>query len=100
MIKQTELPANGHSYGEWTVSKAATVEAEGEEKRVCSGCGKEETRPIAKLDPQPTEPKPTEPKPTEPAPAPAGNTGLIIGIIVAIAVIAAIVVVLIKKRKG
>ena len=110
MIKQTELPATGHSYGEWTVSKEATTEAEGEEKRVCSGCGDEETRSIAKLEPQPTEPKPTEPKPTEPkptepkptpAPAPGPNTGLIIGIVVAVVVVCAVVAfVLIKKRKG
>jgi hypothetical protein len=110
MIKQTELPATGHSYGEWTVSKEATTEAEGEEKRVCSGCGDEETRSIAKLEPQPTEPKPTEPKPTEPkptepkpepTPAPGPNTGLIIGIVVAVVVVCAVVAfVLIKKRKG
>ena len=103
MIKQTELPATGHSYGDWTVSKEATTEAEGEEKRVCSGCGDEETRSIAKLEPQPTEPKPTEPKPTEPTPepAPGPNTGLIIGIVVAVVVVCAVVAfVLIKKRKG
>ena len=113
MIKQTELPANGHSYGEWTVTKEATVEAEGEEKRVCSACGEEETRSIAKLEPQPTEPKPTEPKPTEPKPTepkptepkptePAGpSTGLIIGIVAAVVVACAVVAfVLIKKRKG
>lgn len=112
MIKQTELPATGHSYGEWTVSKEATTEAEGEEKRVCSGCGEEETRAIAKLEPQPTDPqptdpkptdpKPTEPKPTEPTTEPTGpNTGLIIGIIAAVVVVCAVVAfVLIKKRKG
>ena len=117
MIKQTELPATGHSYGEWTVSKEATTEAEGEEKRVCSGCGEEETRSIAKLEPQPTDPKPTDPKPTDPKPTdpkptepkatepttePVGsNTGLIIGIIAAVVVIGAVIAfVLIKKRKG
>ena len=109
MIKQTELPATGHSYGEWTVTKEATVEAEGEEKRVCSGCGDEETRTIDKLEPQPTEPKPTEPKPTEPKPTepngepePTGsNTGLIVGIVAAVVVIGAIVAFLLsKKRKG
>ena len=98
MIKQTELPATGHSYGDWTVSKEATVEAAGEEKRVCSGCGEEETRSIAKLEPQPTDPKPTEPATTEPA---GPNTGLIIGIVAAVVVACAVVAfVLIKKRKG
>ena len=118
MIKQTELPANGHSFGDWTVSKEATVEEEGEEKRVCSDCGEEETRTIDKLEPQPTNPKPTNPKPTDPKPTnpkptdpkptepvkdpePAGpNTGLIIGIVAAVVVCAVVVFVLIKKRKG
>ena len=108
MIKQTELPANGHSFGDWTVSKEATVEEEGEEKRVCSDCGEEETRTIDKLEPQPTDPKPTDPKPTDPKPTepvkdpePAGpNTGLIIGIVAAVVVCAVVVFVLIKKRKG
>ena len=105
MIKQTEMPANGHSYGEWTESKAATVEAEGEEKRVCSGCGAEETRATAKLEPEPTQPtQPTDPtEPTEPAdPQPTGSkTGLIVGIVIAVAAACAVVAfVLIKKRKG
>lgn len=38
-----------HSFGEWTVTIPATCEAEGEEQRVCSGCGEVETRPIAAL---------------------------------------------------
>lgn len=98
MIKQTELPATGHSYGDWTVSKEATAEAAGEEKRVCSGCSEEETRSIAKLEPQPTDPKPTEPATTEPA---GPSTGLIIGIVAAVVVVCAVVAfVLIKKRKG
>ena len=110
MIKQTELPANGHSFGDWTVSKEATVEAEGEEKRVCSGCGEEETRTIDKLEPQPTETKPAETKPAETKPTesttgepePANsNTGLIVGIVAAVVVIGAVVAVLLgKKRKG
>ena len=102
MIKQTELPATGHSYGEWTVSKEATVDAEGEEKHVCSACGHEETRSIAKLDPPATESKPAGTQPTGSEPAPAdSNTGLIIGIVAAVVVVCAVVAfVLIKKRKG
>ncbi len=41
--------ANGHSYGEWTVTVAATCTEDGTETRKCSVCDKEETRPIAKL---------------------------------------------------
>ena len=36
----TEIAATGHSYGEWTVVKAATTEEEGLEKRVCEKCDK------------------------------------------------------------
>jgi len=38
--------AKGHSYGSWTVTKAATCTAKGSETRKCS-CGKTETREIA-----------------------------------------------------
>ena len=37
-----------HTYGDWSVSKAATCAAKGEEKRTCA-CGKSETREIAML---------------------------------------------------
>ena len=47
MIKQGEvIPATGHSYSEWTVTKAATCFAEGEEIRTCATCGETETRAI------------------------------------------------------
>ena len=103
MIKQTEMPANGHSFGDWTVSKAATTEAEGEEKRVCSGCNAEETRSIAKLDPPATEPtQPSQPADPVTDPEPTGsNVGLILGVVAAVvAAGAAVAYVLIKKRKG
>ncbi len=38
----------GHSYGEWTVTKVATVDSEGEMERVCS-CGEKEYKSIDKL---------------------------------------------------
>ena len=44
-----EKCATGHSYGEWTVTVAATCTEDGTETRKCSVCDKEETRPIAKL---------------------------------------------------
>ena len=63
-------------------------------------------------EPQPTEPQPTQPQPTqpqqpaEPQPtqpqggeeAPANNTGLIIGIVLAVVAVAAAVVVILRKR--
>lgn len=47
---QEKVPATGHSFGEWTVVREATVEAEGLEERVCSACGFVESRPIDKLE--------------------------------------------------
>lgn len=44
-----EKCATGHSYGEWTVTVAATCTEDGTETRKCSVCDKEETHPIAKL---------------------------------------------------
>ena len=41
-----------HSWSEWTVTKEPTVDAEGEEERVCTICGETETRPVPKLDPE------------------------------------------------
>ena len=38
----------GHSFGEWTVTKAATCTEKGEEQRTCA-CGETETRETAKL---------------------------------------------------
>ena len=45
-----EVPALGHDFGSWYVTKEATEDAEGEEKRDCSRCDASETRAIPKLD--------------------------------------------------
>ena len=50
LTEQTVLPAAGHTFGEWTVSVPASVEAEGEETRVCAVCGAAETRPIPRIE--------------------------------------------------
>jgi hypothetical protein len=49
-IRKEDIPATGHNYGAWTVVKAATVDAEGSEERICSVCGNTENRTIAKLE--------------------------------------------------
>ena len=50
ITKQTEIPAKGHDYGDWTVTKAATCTAEGEETRTCKNdASHKETRPVAKI---------------------------------------------------
>ena len=36
LVAQTEIPALGHDYGEWTVTTEATCTEDGEEQRVCS----------------------------------------------------------------
>ena len=43
------VEANGHSFGEWTETKAATCTEKGEESRSCAVCGVTETREIAAL---------------------------------------------------
>lgn len=40
------IPATGHSFGDWTVTKEATCFEDGEESRTCSVCECVETRPI------------------------------------------------------
>ena len=44
--EQTDIPAKGHSYGEWVVTKAATDTSEGIETKTCSVCGDKVTRTI------------------------------------------------------
>ena len=43
------IPAKGHDYGDWFTVTAATVDAEGLERRECSRCDAFEERPIAKI---------------------------------------------------
>ena len=45
----TYVDANGHSFGEWTETKAATCTEKGEESRSCAVCNATETREIAAL---------------------------------------------------
>lgn len=47
------LKALGHQWGEWTVTKEATVSEEGEETRSCTRCRETETRSIPKKDAEP-----------------------------------------------
>ena len=45
-ISTEVIPATGHSFGEWTVTKEAACFEDGEETRTCSVCQTVETRPI------------------------------------------------------
>ena len=40
------IPATGHSWGEWQVTKDATATTEGSRERECAACGKKETEII------------------------------------------------------
>ncbi len=69
------LPALGHDWGEWTVTKEPTEKEAGSRERVCKreGCEEKEVREIPPLDAPPTDPddpdKPTDPdNPDKPAP--------------------------------
>lgn len=42
------VPATGHSYGEWTITKEATATSEGTRTRRCTKCGNKETETIPK----------------------------------------------------
>lgn len=49
LTEQTEIPATGHQFGEWTVLKNATFLAVGTEERSCKLCGLKETKEIPVL---------------------------------------------------
>ncbi len=49
IVAQKQLSAKGHSWGKWTVTKAASVGVKGEEKRICNTCNISETRSVAAI---------------------------------------------------
>ena len=57
----TRACPNGHLYGEWTTTKAATENAEGLQTRTCSVCGYKETQTIPQLTPSTPSVTPTTP---------------------------------------
>ena len=46
-----QTDALGHDWGDWKVTKPATLDAEGEETRTCDRCGETETHTVPKLTP-------------------------------------------------
>ena len=48
-VAQEVVNAEGHKFGEWTVSVEATKKAAGEKERVCSVCTEKETVEIPQL---------------------------------------------------
>ena len=49
LTKGEVIPAKGHDFSDWTVSKEATCTEAGEEIRTCSVCGTQETREVEAL---------------------------------------------------
>lgn len=50
LTPQNEIPAPGHSLGEWYTSKSPTCTAKGEERRDCADCDHFETRELEIVD--------------------------------------------------
>ena len=48
IVAQKEIPALGHSWGEWTVTTPASCTATGEKTRTCDRCAATEKRELAK----------------------------------------------------
>lgn len=109
-----DLPALGHSWGDWETVTEPTVDSEGLEQRKCGRCGETEERSIAKLPETPTTAPVTTPSEapdvtTEPsvttAPNDSGSSGdnnLPTGAAIAVVPLAAVcaaVVIISKKRK-
>lgn len=56
------IPATGHKFGSWTITKKATEVSTGQQTHKCSACGKTETKEIAQLAPTLPAVKITTPK--------------------------------------
>ena len=79
LVAQEEIPATGHSFGEWIATKEATRKETGEEQRVCTSCGEAQTREV---------------------PALGGVNPVVIAVIVAgVVSIAAVAFLVLKKKK-
>ena len=111
VLKEQEvIPAKGHSFGEWEITKAATAEADGERVRTCTECHTEEKENIHKTAGDGKTPSGDDGKtdddgnqPSDPA-EDTDNTGRIV-LIVVIAVVAAaaivvVAILLVRKKKN
>ncbi len=49
LVSQNTVPATGHSFGDWFVTKTPTCTEAGEEKRECANCDHFETRVVDKI---------------------------------------------------
>lgn len=91
-----------HTYSEWVVTKEATATESGSRERSCTVCGHKVVESIpATGDTTPTDPENTPDQPaTLPQTGDSFNVWLVVGLLVACAgVLAAVLVVHLKKRK-
>ena len=70
LVVQETVPALGHSFGDWHVVTAATVESEGLAERICTVCNFVEEKLLDRLELPSTEP-PTEPSAEPPSTEPS-----------------------------
>ncbi len=77
----SKIDEANHTYGEWTETKAPTTSETGSKERACTECGHKQVEELPKLEVPPT-----------------GDTVVIVGVLSALAVIAAAVIVSKKKR--
>ncbi len=47
---ETIQPTHDHAYGQWTVTKEATTNAQGAQERKCSVCGASQSKPLPRLE--------------------------------------------------
>lgn len=85
-VKTEPIPALGHSWSEWKVTKQPTSKDKGTETRTCSVCGETESRDI--------------PPTGEDSGSGSDNTVLYVGAAIAAIVAIAIIAVIVMKRKG
>ncbi len=96
-----------HTVTAWTVTKAPTVEEEGESQASCEACGEVFTRTEARLEPpeteasttEATEPAPSQPEPTQPGQEKEERPFPLIPVILGAAALAGLLLLILLPRK-
>lgn len=103
MSKET-IPPKGHTYGDWTVEREATLQDEGLRKHICTVCGFEEAEVIPMLVPETTAPADSDPDAADGSSDGKTMNTVLVGImcflIVAIAADIVAIVMVRKRRAG
>ena len=102
MSKET-IPPKGHTYGDWTVEREATLQDEGLRKHICTVCGFEEAEVIPMLVPETTAPADSDPDAADGSSDGKTMNTVLVGIMcfLIVAIAADIVaIVMVKKRRA